>query len=70
MLAKHDAIFNFTCLEMITEHQSEESMSRPERLVADAMHACKVAGVSFAGENALPVGWDGHFDQVWTVALV
>lgn len=64
MLAQHSAILNFTCLEMDTDHQEQSTMSRPERLVAEAMHACKVAGIPFAGENALPVGWDGHFEQI------
>ena len=64
MFAKNDVVFDFTCLEMYTSHQAPETLSRPERLVAQAMHAAKVAGIEFAGENALPIGWDGHCDQV------
>lgn len=64
MLASHAAVLDFTALEMITHHQQPEAMSRPERLVAEALHACKEAGIGFGGENALPIGWDGHFDQV------
>jgi len=54
LFARHDAVFDFTCLEMWTWKQPLwAARCEPERLVRDAVDAAAAAGVAFAGENAL-----------------
>ncbi|XP_072957179.1 beta-amylase 1, chloroplastic [Typha angustifolia] len=54
MLARHGAVFNFTCIEMRDWEQPEDAQCRPEGLVRQVALAAKEAGVELAGENALP----------------
>jgi beta-amylase len=54
MLARHGAVFNFTCLEMRDCEQPGDACCRPEGLVKQVAAAAKEAGVHLAGENALP----------------
>lgn len=61
MLAKHDAAFNFTCVELRTLAQAKgypEALADPEGLVWQVLNAAWDAGISVASENAL-----GCFDR-------
>lgn len=54
MLARHGAIFNFTCIEMRDHEQPQEAQCAPEKLVRQVALATQEAQVALAGENALP----------------
>ncbi|XP_016459199.2 beta-amylase 1, chloroplastic [Nicotiana tabacum] len=54
MLARHDAIFNFTCIEMRDHEQPQDARCAPEKLVRQVALATREAQVPLAGENALP----------------
>ncbi|KAL2334321.1 hypothetical protein Fmac_015534 [Flemingia macrophylla] len=54
MLARHGAIFNFTCIEMRDHEQPQEALCAPEKLVKQVALATQKAQVLLAGENALP----------------
>jgi len=57
MLKKHDAAFNFTCVELRTlvhEEGFPEAMADPEGLVWQVLNAAWDAGIPVASENALP----------------
>lgn len=54
MLARHGAIFNFTCIEMRDHEQPQDALCAPEKLVRQVALATQQAQVSLAGENALP----------------
>ncbi|KAF8388312.1 hypothetical protein HHK36_026978 [Tetracentron sinense] len=54
MLARHGAIFNFTCIEMRDHEQPQDAQCAPEKLVRQVALATREAGVPLAGENALP----------------
>lgn len=54
MLARHGAIFNFTCIEMRDHEQPQEALCAPEKLVKQVALATQKAQVPLAGENALP----------------
>ncbi|CAN1144771.1 Beta-amylase 1, chloroplastic [Linum perenne] len=54
MLARHGAIFNFTCIEMRDHEQPQDALCAPEKLVKQVALATKEAKVPLAGENALP----------------
>ncbi|XP_050371935.1 beta-amylase 1, chloroplastic [Argentina anserina] len=54
MLARHGAIFNFTCIEMHDHEQPQDAQCSPEGLVRQVALATQKAGVPLAGENALP----------------
>lgn len=54
MLARHGAIFNFTCIEMRDHEQPQDALCAPEKLVRQVQLATAKAGVALAGENALP----------------
>lgn len=54
MLARHGAIFNFTCIEMRDYEQPQDAQCLPEKLVKQVTLATKEADVPLAGENALP----------------
>ncbi|XP_020203447.1 beta-amylase 1, chloroplastic [Cajanus cajan] len=54
MLARHGAIFNFTCIEMRDHEQPQDALCAPEKLVKQVAMATQKAQVSLAGENALP----------------
>eukprot|EP01114_Cavostelium_apophysatum_P018912 TRINITY_DN5947_c0_g1_i1.p2 TRINITY_DN5947_c0_g1~~TRINITY_DN5947_c0_g1_i1.p2 ORF type:complete len:178 (+),score=43.91 TRINITY_DN5947_c0_g1_i1:1096-1629(+) len=53
MLAKYDADFDFTCLEMVDSDPS--CASAPQELVKQTIMAAQGAGILYAGENALPL---------------
>lgn len=54
MLARHGAIFNFTCIEMRDHEQPQDALCAPEKLVRQVVLATHKAQVPLAGENALP----------------
>uniref|UniRef100_A0A5B7ANU0 Beta-amylase n=1 Tax=Davidia involucrata TaxID=16924 RepID=A0A5B7ANU0_DAVIN len=54
MLARHGAIFNFTCIEMRDHEQPQDAQCAPEKLVRQVALATREAQVPLAGENALP----------------
>ena len=54
MLARHDSIFNFTCIEMRDHEQPQDALCAPEKLVRQVALATQKAQVPLAGENALP----------------
>ncbi|KAI8537781.1 hypothetical protein RHMOL_Rhmol09G0051400 [Rhododendron molle] len=54
MLARHGAIFNFTCIEMRDHEQPQDAQCAPEKLVRQVALATGKAQVPLAGENALP----------------
>lgn len=56
MLRKHKAVFNFTCVELLTSELSKycpQAMADPEGLVRQVFKGACNAGVSLASENAL-----------------
>ncbi|KAK6919432.1 Glycoside hydrolase, family 14 [Dillenia turbinata] len=53
MLRRHNAILNFTCLEMRDSEQSAEAKSGPEELVQQVLSAGWRENIEVAGENAL-----------------
>lgn len=61
MLAKHDATFDFTCLEMVDNDPG--CGSEPVELVKQTRLAANQAGVKYAGENALPLCGSGGCNQ-------
>lgn len=54
MLARHGAIFNFTCIEMRDHEQPQDALCAPEKLVRQVSLATQKERVPLAGENALP----------------
>lgn len=61
MLAKHGAVFNFTCMEMKDWQQPQHANCSPEGLVRQVKMAAREARVQLAGENALErYDWDGY----------
>ncbi|PON47157.1 Glycoside hydrolase [Parasponia andersonii] len=64
MFAKHDAVFNFTCMEMRDGEQPAHVNSSPEGLVRQVKMATRSAGVELAGENALERYDAGGYGQV------
>ncbi|WOK99765.1 hypothetical protein Cni_G08477 [Canna indica] len=52
-LTRHDAILNFTCVEMRDSEQPEEAKSAPEELVQQVLSAAWREGIEVACENAL-----------------
>ncbi|XP_073108432.1 beta-amylase [Elaeis guineensis] len=53
MLTRHDAILNFTCVEMRDSEQTAEAKSGPEELVQQVLSAGWREGIEVACENAL-----------------
>lgn len=53
MLARHGAVFNFTCIEMRDHEQPQDALCAPEKLVNQVALATQKAQVPLAGENAL-----------------
>jgi beta-amylase len=68
MLARHNAVFNFTCIEMRDHEQPQDALCAPEKLVRQVAMATKAAGVSLAGENALPRYDDYAHEQILQAA--
>ncbi|XP_039021256.1 beta-amylase 1, chloroplastic-like [Hibiscus syriacus] len=54
MLARHGAIFNFTCIEMRDHEHAQDALCAPEKLVKQVAFATASAQVPLAGENAIP----------------
>ena len=69
MFAAYEADFDFTCLEMT---DSSTCNSQPQELVKQTILASQKAGVSYAGENALPICdptcYQGGFNEILTEA--
>ncbi|KAK7272316.1 hypothetical protein RJT34_28829 [Clitoria ternatea] len=53
MLSRHDAILNFTCLEMRNCEQDPEAQSGAQELVQQVLSGGWMEGIQVAGENAL-----------------
>jgi len=53
LFAKHSAVFDFTCLEMVDSDPSCDS--QPQELVKQTRYAANSANIKYAGENALPI---------------
>ncbi|KAJ7556073.1 hypothetical protein O6H91_05G067600 [Diphasiastrum complanatum] len=66
MFGRHGVTFNFTCFEMRDCEQPEHARCSPENLLKQVVLASKKAGVSLAGENALPRFDDPAFEQIVT----
>ncbi|KAI3469887.1 hypothetical protein Pfo_026550 [Paulownia fortunei] len=64
MLARHGAVFNFTCIEMRDHEQPQDALCAPEKLVRQVALATQQAQVSLAGENALPRYDDYAHEQI------
>ncbi|PHU21488.1 Beta-amylase 1, chloroplastic [Capsicum chinense] len=64
MLARHGAIFNFTCIEMRDHEQPQDAQCAPEKLVRQVALATQKAQVPLAGENALPRYDDYAHEQI------
>ncbi|KNA18041.1 hypothetical protein SOVF_074390 [Spinacia oleracea] len=54
MLTRHNAILNFTCLEMRNTEQPAEACSDPQGLVRQVLSDAWKESIKVAGENALP----------------
>ncbi|GMY26960.1 beta-amylase 1, chloroplastic-like [Fagus crenata] len=68
MLARHGAIFNFTCIEMRDHEQPQDALCAPEKLVKQVALATQKAQVPLAGENALPRYDDTAHEQILQTA--
>ncbi|KAK4406018.1 Beta-amylase 1, chloroplastic [Sesamum angolense] len=64
MLARHGAVFNFTCIEMRDHEQPQDALCAPEKLVRQVALATQEAQVPLAGENALPRYDDYAHEQI------
>ena len=64
MLARHGAIFNFTCIEMRDYEQPQDALCAPEKLVRQVALATREAQVPLAGENALPRYDEAAHEQI------
>lgn len=70
MLARHGAIFNFTCIEMKDHEQPQDAQCAPEKLVRQVALATQQAGVPLAGENALPRYDETAHEQILQAAAL
>ncbi|CAI0383192.1 unnamed protein product [Linum tenue] len=70
MLARHGAVFNFTCIEMRDHEQPQDALCAPEKLVRQVALATKEAGAPLAGENALPRYDDYALEQIKEAAAL
>ncbi|KAI3839652.1 hypothetical protein MKW92_047676 [Papaver armeniacum] len=68
MLARHGAVFNFTCIEMRDHEQPQDAQCAPEKLVKQVALATREFGVPLAGENALPRYDETAHDQILNAA--
>ncbi|KAM0013619.1 putative beta-amylase [Helianthus debilis subsp. tardiflorus] len=68
MLARHGAVFNFTCIEMRDHEQPQDAQCAPEKLVQQVTLATREAQVPLAGENALPRYDDYAHEQILNAA--
>ncbi|CAN1150308.1 Beta-amylase 1, chloroplastic [Linum perenne] len=64
MLARHNAVFNFTCIEMRDHEQPQDALCAPEKLVRQVALATREAQLPLAGENALPRFDDYAHEQI------
>ncbi|XP_051133223.1 beta-amylase 1, chloroplastic-like [Andrographis paniculata] len=70
MLARHGAVFNFTCIEMRDHEQPQDAQCMPEKLVRQVVSATQEAKVPLAGENALPRYDDYAHEQILRTAAL
>lgn len=68
MLARHGAVFNFTCIEMRDHEQPQDALCAPEKLVQQVTSATQEAQCPLAGENALPRYDDYAHEQILKAA--
>ncbi|KAK9016336.1 hypothetical protein V6N11_078838 [Hibiscus sabdariffa] len=54
MLSRHDAVLNFTCIEMRDSEQPAAAKSAPQELVKQVFSGAWRQHIDVAGENALP----------------
>ncbi|KAI9094225.1 hypothetical protein K1719_026807 [Acacia pycnantha] len=64
MLSRHDAILNFTCLEMRNSEQPSKANSGAQELVQQVLSGGWIEGLEVAGENALPRYDRAAYDQI------
>uniref|UniRef100_A0A0D6R2V7 Beta-amylase n=1 Tax=Araucaria cunninghamii TaxID=56994 RepID=A0A0D6R2V7_ARACU len=64
MFARHEVVFNFTCIEMKDYEQPGEAQCSPEMLIKQVVLATRKAGVPLAGENALQRFDEGAHKQI------
>ncbi|XP_054812625.1 beta-amylase-like isoform X2 [Prosopis cineraria] len=64
MLSRHNAILNFTCLEMRNLEQTSEAKSGPQELVQQVLSGGWIEGLEVAGENALSRYDKEGYDQI------
>lgn len=64
MLTRHNAIMNFTCLEMRDYEQSAEAYSGPQALVRQVLSDAWKENINVAGENALPRYDSSAYNQI------
>ncbi|KAK9082903.1 hypothetical protein Scep_029374 [Stephania cephalantha] len=69
MLARHGAIFNFTCIEMRDHEQPQDAQCAPEKLVRQVAMATMETGTPLAGENALPRYDETAHEQIFNSSL-
>ncbi|XP_061364390.1 beta-amylase-like [Gastrolobium bilobum] len=64
MLSRHNAIFNFTCLEMRNSEQRAEAKSGAQELVQQVLSGGWIENLEVAGENALSRYDRAAYDQI------
>ncbi|XP_057525474.1 beta-amylase-like [Amaranthus tricolor] len=64
MLTRHNAILNFTCLEMRDSEQPAQAYSGPQALVRQVLSDGWKEGIKVAGENALPRYDSNAYNQI------
>ncbi|KAL9679884.1 hypothetical protein QQ045_017755 [Rhodiola kirilowii] len=64
MLARHDAMLNFTCLEMKNSEQPVNAKSGPQELVQQVLSGGWRENIQVAGENALPRYDSNGYNQI------
>ncbi|KAK9087749.1 hypothetical protein Syun_030143 [Stephania yunnanensis] len=69
ILARHGAIFNFTCIEMRDHEQPQDAQCAPEKLVRQIATATMETGTPLAGENALPRYDETAHEQIFNSSL-
>ncbi|KAL2939799.1 Beta-amylase 1 chloroplastic [Bienertia sinuspersici] len=63
MLARHGAVFNFTCIEMRDHEQPQDALCAPEKLVRQVALATQQAEVPLAGKMRCPGMMSTHTNR-------